>query len=272
MQPVSSISRNRCGGRFPRHSRLNHDCAVVLLNMEEGSIHKGRVSRIEPYGAFVQLERATGLVHISQLSHSHVDQVTDVVAVGDEVWTRILEINDGKIRLTLKDIPQDGSAPQMAQSASLSRSMEQNLTSKIGMGLARDPMAGASSNLILKGQSSQTLINGYALVGDDEGEPPAPVNPVVPPPVAAPTRPMGRGRGTTLPAWMTQKDDPLGTKSDSDDSKDRKRKKKKHSSKKHKKSKKKHRKREYYSSDDDSRRRKKRKRRRHESSDESTSK
>eukprot|EP00550_Attheya_septentrionalis_P001974 CAMPEP_0198288098 /NCGR_PEP_ID=MMETSP1449-20131203/6724_1 /TAXON_ID=420275 /ORGANISM="Attheya septentrionalis, Strain CCMP2084" /LENGTH=302 /DNA_ID=CAMNT_0043986197 /DNA_START=167 /DNA_END=1071 /DNA_ORIENTATION=+ len=89
-----------------------------------------------------------------------------------------------------------------------SSAMAQSLNSTIGMGIAIDPMQQLSSKggrqLVLRQgeKSAATIFNGYALVDDDEGE-----SDVVVPPIAeavVPMKPLGRGRGTTLPAWMTR--------------------------------------------------------------------
>jgi predicted RNA-binding protein with RPS1 domain len=200
------------------------------------SIERGEVVRIEDYGAFVQLERyrgMRGLVHISQIASTRLEQVTDAVSVQDTVWVKVLEVSeeespDGrprhKIRLSMKDASQDGSAQDLGAisqaNEQASHALESNLNSTIGMGFARDPMAGYSSGsrLVMKHEKKRDaqVINGYALVDDTEGElapePPsaAPVNVNVNVNVAAPMAPkapLGRGRGTTLPAWMTKQDD-----------------------------------------------------------------
>ncbi|KAL7531250.1 hypothetical protein ACHAXR_003936 [Thalassiosira sp. AJA248-18] len=91
------------------------------------------------------------------------------------------------------------------------------LASNIGMSTAIDP-----GSLILKGKNGGAAVsssfNGYSLVGEDEGEPSPPMvlvenNLVVEPKQQSMVRPMGRGRGTTLPAWMTRSDpeDKLGS-------------------------------------------------------------
>ncbi|MDD9967056.1 MAG: S1 RNA-binding domain-containing protein [Myxococcales bacterium] len=54
----------------------------------------GTVVSIQRYGAFVDLGGVEGLVHISELSASHVDKVEDVVSVGEEVQVRVLAIDD----------------------------------------------------------------------------------------------------------------------------------------------------------------------------------
>jgi len=67
-----------------------------------GSIVKGKVVRIAPFGAFVELEPGIdGLVHISQLAWERVDKVEDVVSVGQEVETRVLDVDAENKRISL---------------------------------------------------------------------------------------------------------------------------------------------------------------------------
>src|SRR5450432_3040555 len=78
---------------------------------------KGKVKKIELYGAFVDLGVGTdGLLHISQLGTEHVKNVNDVVKEGDEVtvWVRNVDVAQGRIDLTMvkpSDQPQPRSAP-----------------------------------------------------------------------------------------------------------------------------------------------------------------
>ena len=123
----------------------------------------------------------------------------------------------------MKDAAQDGSGKDLSEERAFGEATKHHLTlslnSAIGMGVALDPMAIAnnSSNLVLKsdGTKRTNLINGYALVDDDEGEPPA-TEP------AHILKPMGRGRGSTLPAWMTQSSGPSGIKDENEERKKRK--------------------------------------------------
>ena len=69
--------------------------------------YKGTVKRIEPYGAFVEiLPGQDGLLHISEMAHSRVGQVTDVMQLGDEVEVQVvgIEPDTGKIRLSRKPL------------------------------------------------------------------------------------------------------------------------------------------------------------------------
>lgn len=72
---------------------------------ELGGIYLGKVVRIETYGAFVQLAQGVdGLLHISQLSHERVKNVTDIVKIGDEVLVKVIDIDaQGKIKLSRKE-------------------------------------------------------------------------------------------------------------------------------------------------------------------------
>jgi len=72
--------------------------------VEVGRIYTGKVVRTTDFGAFVELLPGTdGLVHISQLDTSHVNKVTDVVKVGDEVSVMVTNVDhQGKVRLSRK--------------------------------------------------------------------------------------------------------------------------------------------------------------------------
>jgi small subunit ribosomal protein S1 len=68
----------------------------------QGAIVKGKVVRLEPFGAFVAVEDGVeGLVHISEMADRHVNHPRDVVSVGDEVEVTVLEIDEGRRRLSL---------------------------------------------------------------------------------------------------------------------------------------------------------------------------
>ncbi len=65
-----------------------------LSHIEVGSIVKGKVTGIQPYGVFVELDEETqGLVHISEISHEFVKNIKDYVNVGDEIIVKVLSID-----------------------------------------------------------------------------------------------------------------------------------------------------------------------------------
>jgi len=67
-----------------------------------GAIVEGKVLRIAPFGAFVEVEPGVeGLVHISQLADEHVEKTEDVVSVGDVVPVKILSVDPEAQRMSL---------------------------------------------------------------------------------------------------------------------------------------------------------------------------
>jgi polyribonucleotide nucleotidyltransferase len=77
-----------------------------VVEVEVGKTYKGKVTRIMDFGAFVEiLPGKEGLVHISQLDTSRVEQVTDVVKEGDELEVKCVEIDaQGRINLSRKAV------------------------------------------------------------------------------------------------------------------------------------------------------------------------
>src|SRR5437588_1504679 len=79
----------------------------LTASPEVGKNYKGTVKRIEPYGAFVEiLPGQDGLLHISEMAHTRVGQVTDLFQLGDEVEVQVvgIEPETGKIRLSRKPL------------------------------------------------------------------------------------------------------------------------------------------------------------------------
>ncbi|MCB9883565.1 MAG: polyribonucleotide nucleotidyltransferase [Planctomycetes bacterium] len=75
---------------------------ALTEQVELGKTYRGRVKSIKPFGAFVEiLPGEEGLCPVSELSTSHVRQVSDVVNVGDELEVKVISVDDhGKVRLS----------------------------------------------------------------------------------------------------------------------------------------------------------------------------
>lgn len=78
----------------------------IVAEAEPGKIYKGRVVRLEKFGAFVEiLPGKQGLLHISQISSKRVEKVEDVLAIDDEIDVMVTEIDDKeRINLSVKAI------------------------------------------------------------------------------------------------------------------------------------------------------------------------
>ena len=71
-------------------------------DLEEGQVYSGKVTRLEAFGAFVDIgAEKEGLVHISELSHDYVKHPSEAVRVGDEVNVKVLNFSKRKRRINL---------------------------------------------------------------------------------------------------------------------------------------------------------------------------
>lgn len=110
---VQEIDRRSRNVVLSRRRLLQHERQKqrqkTLEELEVDQTRNGKVSNIMPYGVFVDLGGVDGLVHVSDLSYTHVKQPSDVVTVGQEVTVKILQIDEEnqKIRLGLKQVGPD---------------------------------------------------------------------------------------------------------------------------------------------------------------------
>ena len=224
------------------------------------SIHKAIVGHIKEFGVFATLENSgwEGLIHISQLCDRHVESPDEVVSTGNRVWVKISEVTDDemkkdkfRISMTMKYVDQSNGRDLDPTNEDLIEDLAGNrptgarrrLTCDVAMkvsehgGSASQQYGSENKKYEMLPSDDEEEIGGRGLNGSATNS--APNNlPAV-----------GRGRGTTLPAWMTNPDATTTTKSKSKKKKKKKSKKKK---KKKKKSKKKKRKRKRSDSDSSS--------------------
>ncbi len=73
----------------------------ILDKLEPGQIIEGDISNIVDFGAFVDLEGIDGLIHISELSWSHVNHPSEILSIGDKVRVKVLEIDRDRQRISL---------------------------------------------------------------------------------------------------------------------------------------------------------------------------
>ncbi len=88
----------------------------LTRDVEVGEVYTGKVVRITPFGAFLELVPGKdGLLHISQVARERIERVEDVLQLGDEVEVKVIEIDpQGKVRLSRKDLlpTREGGAPR----------------------------------------------------------------------------------------------------------------------------------------------------------------
>lgn len=73
----------------------------LLQSLKAGQVVDGTVQRITDFGAFVDIGGVDGLVHISELAHTHVEKVSDVLNEGDQIKVEILSVDPEQERISL---------------------------------------------------------------------------------------------------------------------------------------------------------------------------
>ncbi|MCS5500277.1 30S ribosomal protein S1 [Lysinibacillus sp. A4] len=73
----------------------------VINQIKAGDVLDGKVQRLAAFGAFIDLGGIDGLVHISQVSHEHVSDVSEVLAEGQDVKVKVLSVDPENERISL---------------------------------------------------------------------------------------------------------------------------------------------------------------------------
>jgi small subunit ribosomal protein S1 len=102
---VIELNRSRNNVVLSRRAVLEEERKEVreqiLGRLEAGQVVEGKISNIVDFGAFVDLDGIDGLIHISELSWSHVNHPSEVVAIGDTVRIKVLDIDRDRQRISL---------------------------------------------------------------------------------------------------------------------------------------------------------------------------
>jgi small subunit ribosomal protein S1 len=102
---VIELNRSRNNVVLSRRAVLEEERKEVrqqiLDRLEPGQIVEGAISNIVDFGAFVDLDGIDGLIHISELSWSHVNHPSEVLSIGDVVPVKVLDIDRERQRISL---------------------------------------------------------------------------------------------------------------------------------------------------------------------------
>ena len=102
---VIELNRSRNNVVLSRRAVLEEERKEVreqiLGRLQSGQIVDGKISNIVDFGAFVDLDGIDGLIHISELSWSHVNHPSEVVGIGDTVRVKVLDIDRDRQRISL---------------------------------------------------------------------------------------------------------------------------------------------------------------------------
>ena len=102
---------------FPRRGNAGKSSegeTEIYMEPQVGSILEGKVTSITNFGAFVALEGGrSGLVHISEIANTYVNDVHDFLETGQAVKVLVLSAENGRINLSIKKaLPQEPRAPR----------------------------------------------------------------------------------------------------------------------------------------------------------------
>lgn len=105
VQPGDSVTV-WVSGLFPEQNRVGLTMIkppdVTWDELTEGEIHVGTVTRIESYGAFVDIgAERPGLLHVREMSPDYVDHPSEIVSMGDEIGVRVLKVDRERRRIDL---------------------------------------------------------------------------------------------------------------------------------------------------------------------------
>ncbi len=102
---VIELNRNRNNVVLSRRAVLEDERREVrqkiLDELQPGKVVEGVISNIVEFGAFVDLDGIDGLIHISELSWSHVNHPSEVLQIGEKVRVKVLDIDRDRQRISL---------------------------------------------------------------------------------------------------------------------------------------------------------------------------
>ena len=102
---VIELNRSRNNVVLSRRAVLEEERKEVrqqiLGKLEPGQVVEGKISNIVDFGAFVDLDGIDGLIHISELSWSHVNHPSEVIEIGETVKVKVLDIDRDRQRISL---------------------------------------------------------------------------------------------------------------------------------------------------------------------------
>ena len=167
---------------FPKKKRIELTMIEPLplewREIEDGMVVKGTVTRLEKYGAFVDIgTERPGLVHVSELAHGYIRTPEEAVKVGDEIEVKVLSVNRPRkqIKLSMKALmenpaevakkvqeskPEDDEPEQpipTAMELALREAMERSQTENGSRMNLETPKKSSKNNTELEGIFSRTL-------------------------------------------------------------------------------------------------------------------
>ncbi len=142
-------------------------------NLNVGAAFTGQVTRLVPYGAFVDIGGIEGLVHISQISHARVNDPSDALSEGQEVRVKVLELQNlgegrnERISLSIKALAQDP-WPATASSLEVGTDCEGTVTRLADFGAFVQIQPGVEGLIHISELANRRLLHPREVVGEGD--------------------------------------------------------------------------------------------------------
>ncbi|WP_152655024.1 S1 domain-containing post-transcriptional regulator GSP13 [Oceanobacillus sp. CFH 90083] len=114
----------------------------MTANVEIGQVIEGKVTGIQPYGAFVAIDGdMQGLVHISEIMHGYVKDINDHLSVGDTVNVKVIQIDEEKGKISLSIRATEDAPKESAKQENNTKNNDSNSESS-GFNILKDKLQG----------------------------------------------------------------------------------------------------------------------------------
>ena len=143
---------------------------AILERLQPGLIIEGQISNIVEFGAFVDLDGIDGLIHISELSWSHVNHPSEILNIGDTVQVKVLDIDRDRQRISL-GLKQTQEDPwqRVVDTYSIGDELEGKVTKVVAFGAFVEILDGVEGLVHISELAQQHVENPREIVqpGDD---------------------------------------------------------------------------------------------------------
>ena len=143
---------------------------AILERLQPGLVIEGQISNIVEFGAFVDLDGIDGLIHISELSWSHVNHPSEILNIGDTVQVKVLDIDRDRQRISL-GLKQTQEDPwqRVVDTYSVGDELEGKVTKVVAFGAFVEILEGVEGLVHISELAQQHVENPREIVqpGDD---------------------------------------------------------------------------------------------------------
>jgi small subunit ribosomal protein S1 len=142
---------------------------AILERLQPGLIIEGQISNIVDFGAFVDLDGIDGLIHISELSWSHVNHPSEILSIGDTVQVKVLDIDRDRQRISL-GLKQTQEDPwqRVVDTYSVGDELEGTVTKVVAFGAFVEIMDGVEGLVHISELAQQHVENPREIVQPDD--------------------------------------------------------------------------------------------------------